>query len=389
MILNRNLSILIVAQLFSVAGTVAVVTLGGIVGERIAPTPTLATLPASLMIVGTALATIPAAQLMSRIGRARGFALGASLAAIGQAVAVFAMVESSFVLFCSGTALIGTSLGFSQQYRFAAAEAVATEDSPKAVSIVLAGSIGGALLGPWVAANGEQWLAAPFAGTFAVFSIAALAMAALLLGLRDRVPTPADQAVEAPSSIRSLFANPLFPIAVGAGLVGHGVMTFVMTAAPLSMHVVEHHSLDATAQVIQAHVLAMYIPSLVTGLLMARFGVHRMMVIGAALLFVTIATGFWGREVFHYGLAMVALGVGWNFLYIGGTTLLGRAHRFEDRFRAQAVNEFSIFGFSAIGSLGAGSVMVMFGWNWVLAVALVPILVIGTTLASRTVRAVQ
>lgn len=386
MILNRNLAILIVAQLFSVAGTVAVVTLGGIVGEQFAPTPTLATLPASLMIVGTALATIPAAQLMSRVGRARGFALGATLAAIGQAVSVFAMFRTSFVLFCVGTVLIGLSLAFSQQYRFAAAESVAVEDGAKAVSIVLAGSIGGALLGPWVAANGQEWLSAPFAGTFAVFSVAAIVMAFLLTALKDRA-VMLDQAGDVPATpIRELFANPLFPIAVGAGVVGHGVMTFVMTATPLAMHVVDHHSLDATAQVIQAHVLAMYVPSLFTGLLMTRFGVHRVMVAGALLLLATIVAGFWGREVLHYGIAMTALGVGWNFLYIGGTTLLGRSHRFEDRFRAQAVNEFSVFGFSALGSLGAGTVMVVFGWNWILTVALVPILLIGLALSTRTAR---
>lgn len=362
---------LLAAQIAAVTGTIAVVTLGGIVGRDLAPTPALATLPMSVLVVGTAVATVPAAWLMSRIGRARGFACGAVVGCAGAGCAVLAVANASFVQFCAGTGLLGFANAFAQQYRFAAAESVSAASAGKAVSTVLAGAMVGAILGPELAARGEAWIdEAPFAGTFVVIAGCHFVAGALLLWLRN--PTPSDSALimDDTRPLLVMARSRMFLVAVLGAAMGHGVMAFQMTATPLAMHVVDEHSLASTATVVQAHVLAMYAPALVTGMLISRFDAVRVMQAGAVVLALGVAVGLAGREVPHYGVAMVALGVGWNFLYVGGTTLLVSAHRPAERFRAQAFNEFAVFGISAVGSVSAGVVMQIYGWNAVLAASM-------------------
>ena len=380
-LLNRNLAILVLAQAAAVTGTVALVTLGGIVGRDLAPTATLATLPVSLQVVGTAAATVFAAWAMSWIGRARGFATGALLGAVGAGVAAYGVWTTDFVVFCGGAVLVGIANAFGQQYRFAAAESVSPDKAGYAISIVLAGSLIGAVLGPELAARGEDWVAGGrFAGTFIAVVICYLAAAVLLLALRTEPVRDAAETVAAPSGalrpLSRIARQPAFIVAVLGAAVGHGVMSFVMTATPLAMHVVDGHSLAHTAAVIQAHVVAMFAPSLVSGALIARFGGQRVMIAGAVVLLATVAVGFAGREVMHYGVSMVALGIGWNFLYTGGTTVLGSAHRSAERFRTQAANDFTVFTISALGSLSAGTVMQLYGWNAVLTAAL-PVIVVA------------
>ncbi len=376
-LLNWNLAILVAVQAVAVTGTVALVTLGGIVGRDLAPTPTLATLPLSLLVVGTAAATVFAAWTMSRIGRRNGFACGAAIGGIGAAVAVAGVIAANFVVFCAAALLVGVANSFSQQYRFAAAESVSPGAAGYAVSITLAGSMVGAVLGPELAARGEGWLpAGRFAGTFVAVATCYVVAVGLLLRLRNRAPEASSARTEVPRPLATMASNPAFVVAVLGAAVGHGVMSYVMTAAPLAMHIVDGHSLAHTAAVIQAHVLAMYAPSLVSGTLIVRWGGQRVMLIGAFVLCATVAIGFAGREVLHYGVSMVALGVGWNFLYTGGTTVLSSAHRPAERFRAQATNDFTVFTISAIGSLSAGTVMQVYGWNTVLASSL-PIILLA------------
>ena len=363
-------------------GTVAVITLGGIVGRGMAPVPALATLPISLLIVGTAAATVFAAWTMSRIGRGRGFALGAGVGCIGALCALWAMIEGSFALFCGSAVLVGTANAFAHQYRFAAAESVASASAGWAVSITLAGSMVGAILGPELAARGEYWMdSGRFAGTFAAVAGCYVCVSVLLLRLKEREPPTSSAIAQDIRGVVAIARNRVFIVAVLGAAVGYGVMTFIMTAAPLSMHVVDGHSLAHTAAVIQAHVLAMYAPSLTTGYLIGRVGGRRVMLMGAVILCITVIVGFAGREVMHYGASMVALGVGWNFLYVGGTTLLGSAHRPGERFRAQGINDSAVFGIAAIGSLGAGVVMQLFGWNAVLAMSIPAIALAIATLA--------
>ena len=385
--LKRNIAILLVAQVIAVTATISLVMLGGIVGREMAPAPALATLPLSLFVVGTAVGTVPAAWLMSRIGRAHGFACGAALGLAGTVCAAAAMAVASFLLFCAGAVLVGFATAFAQQYRFAAAESVAPTYAAQSVSVILLGSIAGAILGPEFAVRGESWIeGVPFGGTFLAIALCYLLAGVLLLMLRDvrsQTPTPA---VEEVRPLREMAGRWVFVVPVLGAAVGQGVMVFVMTAAPLAMHVHDGHSLATTATVVQAHVLAMYVPSLVSGVLIGRFGPIRIMLAGTVVLCVMVATGFLGREVLHYGASMVALGVGWNFLFIGGTTLLAGAHRPRERFRAQAMNDFTVFGLSAIGSLSAGVVIQLFGWNAVLWGSIAPILVTMTVLvwAART-----
>ena len=348
-------------------GSAALITLGGIVGRDLAPTAALATLPVSMLVVGTALATVFASWTMARIGRARGFACGAGIGCAGAFCAIASLAGGSFVLFCGAAVLMGAANAFAQQYRFAAMESVSPAAAGMAVSITLAGSLFGAVLGPELAARGEAWVAGVrFSGTFLAVAGCYLSAGVLLLWLRiPPVSIPAAASAGA-RPLRAMARNRTFVVAVLGAAAGYGVMAFVMTAAPLAMHVVDGHSLAHTAAVIQAHVLGMYAPSLVTGLLLTRFGCGPVMSAGALFLCVSLAAGFVGREIPHYGVSMIALGVGWNFLFVGGTTLLGSAHRPGERFRAQAFNDFTVFGISAAGSLGAGVVMQLYGWNAVL-----------------------
>jgi len=374
-LLNRNLAILVLAQAAAVAGVVSLVTIGGIVGRELAADPALSTLPISLLIVGTAFCTILASWTMARIGRARGFALGAAAGALGAGLAIAAIAIRSFVLFCAATVMVGCAAAFSQQYRFAAMESVSAASGPKAVSVVLVGSMLGAVLGPGLVARGELWMPrVPFGGAFAVIAGCYLLAAAALLASRPTSFAAGGGSAGEARPLRAIARGRLFIAAVTGAAIGQGVMSFVMTAAPLAMHVVDKHSLQATANIIQTHVLAMYLPSLVSGYLIGRFGVGRIMVAGAALLGATLIAGLAGRHILHYGAAMALLGFGWNFLYVGGTALLARAHRPAERFRVQALNDFTIFGTAAAGSLGAGVVMQALGWDAVLYASLAPIL---------------
>ena len=197
--------------------------------------------------------------------------------------------------------------------------------------------------------------------------------AVLLLGVRE-VRVQSEHGEERPARpLKSVVAQPLFVLAVLAGVVGQGVMTYVMTATPVSMHVVDGHDLATTAGVVRAHVIAMYLPSLVSAPLIGLFGAQNLMIAGVLAMLAAVVSGVSGHAVMHYWLAMVLLGVGWNFLYLGGTSLLVTTYRASERFRAQAVNEFSVFGVSATASLLAGTVLHTFGWHWVVMSALAPL----------------
>ena len=344
---SRNLVVLTICQCVATGGTVLVVTVGGIVGSALAPSPTLATVPMSLMVVGTAFAAVPAALLMRRIGRRWGFAVsavGASLASLTGAVALW--VES-FVLFSVSTALIGAKLAFVQQYRFAAAESTRPDLAGRAVSLVLLGSVGGALAGPALATGSYPGIAVPFAGSFLVLAGLFLLAALLLLLLHNPPAAGTTGSAAGSRPLRALLRRPLFVIAVLGGVVGQGVMTFVMTATPISMHVLDGFSLADTAAVIRAHVLAMYLPSLASALLIGRLGSAWLMALGLAALFITVVVAMQGHAYVHYWYALLVLGIGWNFLFVGGTSLLVQSYLPEERFTAQAANDFAVFGTAA------------------------------------------
>ena len=372
-----------------VSGTVLMVTVGGIAGSALSPTPVLATLPMSLMVVGTALTTVPASLGMQRFGRRAGFAFSALLGIAACQLAVHALSVQSFPLFCTAGALIGATVAFSQQFRFAAAESVPLNLVGKAVSLILLGSIGGALLGPELAARSPDWTPAqPFQGAyFAATGAYLLAFFALLL-FRNQIPVEETDPVQ-PEFRRGLLAIIILPVVTAAvlgGMVGQGVMTFVMTATPVSMHVVDGHSLADTANVIRAHVLAMYLPSLFSGVLIGWIGARQVMFLGILAFLATVGLGLMGHQYMHYWSSLVLLGVGWNFLFVGGTTLLVSAYQPSERFRVQALNDFSVFGISALASLLGGAVLLELGWDTVLLASTIPLVIMAIALVRIPVR---
>ena len=381
----HNLIVLVSCQLISAAATISLVTLGGIIGASLTDNKALVTLPLSLMVVAVAASAIPAAMLMRRVGRRAGFMLASGCAALGMLVGIYALHAASFTLFCIAAMMLGVNTAFTQQYRYAAAESVSPEHVGRAVSFVLLGPIGGAFLGKELATRGELWIVgAPYAGTLA--ALAGLFVVQLLLMSALREPTARSER-EFPSAarpLREIVLQPVYLTAVCAGVAAYGIMTLTMTATPLSMHINEGFSLEATGGVIRAHVLAMYLPSLAAGFLIERIGVTRLMIAGALCLLGTSVVGLQGHALMHYWWALVLLGIGWNFLYVGGTTLLTRTYSSAERFHAQAVNEFLVFGVSASASLLAGTVMFYFGWTTLMIVP-IPVLV-AITVALVAVR---
>lgn len=382
---KNNLIILVLCQLISATGSIVMVTLGGIIGARLSNNPALATLPVSVMVVAVALTTVPATLLMRRVGRRLGFMLASLSAAVGVAMAIYALTVQSFGVFIASLMLFGVNMAFTQQYRYAAAESVERRYIPRAISFVLLGSIGGALIGPELATRGETWISStPFAGTLAALALLYIVQALLFVRLSalDTADVHRPGATKRPLS--GIVTQPVFLVAVLGGTAGYGLMALVMTATPLSMHINDGHSLEATAGVIRAHVLGMYLPSLVSGLLIERLGVTRLMLAGAVGLLATSIIGLQGQSLLHYWWALILLGVGWNFLYVGATTMLTYTYTQEERFGAQAVNEFLVFGASATASLLAGTVMHYFGW---LTLMWIPIPVLAlTALALLAVR---
>lgn len=371
-----NVIVLGTAQFFGAFGQVTMVVLAGIIGAMLAPDPRLATLPVSCSVIGVAAATIPAALAAPRFGRRRVFMAGALIAAAGTLLAAAAISAGSFWLYCLATPLIGCNLAFTSQFRFAAAESVAPGQVSRAVAWVMLGTVAAAGIAPRLVVAVRHWLGAEYVASMLLLGTVYLVSALVLTRLRPVGGHEQPGASGPARPLGGILRQPGFVMAVLASTVGYGVMALVMTAAPLSMHVADGHSVEATALVIQGHVLAMYAPSLFSGWLVERLGVVRMLVAGAACEAACVATAISGHDIPHYGLAMVLLGVGWNLLFVAGTTLLTRSYRPADRFRAQAFNDFCMFAVMATASLAAGVLINGVGWRALNLIALLPLLVV-------------
>ena len=373
----RNILLLTTCQLISATGSIVIVMLGGIIGARLSDHPALATLPISIMVVSVASTTIPATMLMRAIGRRRSFMLASLSAVAAVLLATYALTAASFAWFIVSAALFGVNMAFTQQYRYAAAESVEPGYAARAISMVLLGAIGGAIIGPELVRLGEYFIAdVQFAGTLAALVGLYLVQSVLFLFLAPLRGEHEDLHAAPRRSLAEIASQPVFIVAVLGGTTAYGVMTLIMTATPLSMHINDGYSLEQTAHVIRSHVLGMYLPSLFTGFLIERLGIARLMTTGTVALLVACVIGLQGQSVIHYTFSLVLLGVGWNFLYVGGTSMLTLTYSMAERFKAQAVNEFSVFGTAATASLLAGTVMHLYGWYTLVLVPLPLLLLI-------------
>jgi MFS family permease len=357
----RNVAILSAAQALAATAGPFVTLAGGIIGESLAPTRLLATLPIAALIVGLACAAVPVALLVRRIGRRAAFVLGAAVSVIGALMAARATTVGSFAMFCTATFVMGAAGASVQQYRFAAAESVDPKHTGRAVSCVLVGGIIAGVLGPEIGRRGRLWFGGEFSGAFLVVAMVQVAAMAILFFFRN----PARAAVAAVTTtlpLRSFFARRAFVLAVIAAASAAAIMSFLMTATPISMHVHDAHSIDDAAFVIQSHVIAMFAPSLVTGWLVDRLGVTRMMTAGALAIGVALAAASSSHSVAAYWAGLVMLGLGWNLLFIGATVQLSQNLEPSERFRGQGLNDFIVFSSSAVASLAAGAVLNRFGW---------------------------
>jgi MFS family permease len=361
---RRAARVLAVCQALYTSSVSIDLTLTGLVGYTLADDKALATLPFSLITVAAALTTIFASFLMARIGRRAGFVFGAGVGALGGAVSVWAIFHRDFWAFCAGTATVGVFQAFAQYYRLAAADAVGMEGKSRAISTVLAGGVVAAVCGPLLAAWSKDWLApVAFAGSYALvtgFGVLSIGLLALLY--RDAAPVASTAATpEAARPLGEIVRQPIFAAALANNALGYAVMMFVMTATPIAA-VACGHTIGDGAAIIQWHLVGMFAPALFSARLIKRFGV--LPVIGAGIVLSALCGVFALRstDLPHFYAALACLGVGWNFMFVGGTTLLAQSYRPSERAKTQATSEFTTFAFSALGSLFAGQLLARFGW---------------------------
>jgi predicted MFS family arabinose efflux permease len=371
---RRNVVLLACSQAAMLTTIVMSMAVAAILGAALAPDRGLATLPIAAMVVGTAIASLPAAIIMRRHGRRPGFLIGASLGVAGSLLAAFALHRQSFALFVAGHLLLGSYQGFANYYRFAAVEAADAADAGRAISWVVAGGVVAAFLGPQLGQWGRDWIAGdPFTGAY----LAQAALAVLALAMISQLQLPPVASVHGGDArpLRAIVAQPALRASILGAAIGYAVMIMVMTATPLAMIGCGLPGTSVTP-VIQWHVAGMFVPSFFTGSLIRRFGAPRVMQAGFVLLMGHVAIALSGVEFLHFLSALVLLGVGWNFAFIGGTALLTQAYRPSEQTRVQAVNEFVVFGLVALASLSAGWAYDRFGWV-ALNLAAVPLLVVA------------
>lgn len=367
----RTLFVLTLAQCFGQTTAPILVLLGGIVGAQIAPSIDWATLPIAIQIAGIASATIPASYLMSKVGRKTGFLVGTALAIFAALFAAWGVYKQSFAIFCIASFLIGNYIAFLQQFRFAVADSVPNQKIPICLSFLMLAGIVAAILGPEVGQRfsvieGLPDYVGSFLGMAAMLTISFL----ILLTFYQNFTFEEQDQTSNVRPLGQIFRQPTLIIAIASAAIGYSVMSLVMTATPLSMHEMDHHSLSDTTRVIQSHILAMYVPSFFSGFLISWLGAKRIIQAGFALMVICILIGWGQPDLINYWGALVLLGVGWNFLFLGGTTLLTQSYRSSERFKVQAVNDFLVFGLQAIGSLSAGILLASIGWSGVMVFAL-------------------
>lgn len=385
---KRNIRVLMAAQALGGATGPIVISLGGLVGQQLSPEPALVTLPVSLFNLGLAVGTLPAAFVMRHLGRRTGYVIGATVGMAAGLTAALGIALAAFAVFCLGTFAAGFYSAYVQTYRFAATDGATGSLRDEAIARVMIGGLIAAVIGPQLVIwTRDAVPGTPFAGSF--IGHAALALLAIPILLTLRSPRPSARtatSVDAGRGLREILATPRYLLAVATGIVSYGLMTFVMTAAPIAM-VGHGHSVDHAALGIQWHVLAMFGPSFVTGHLMARFGKERVAAVGLFLIGFSAIVALGGFDLGHFWISLVLLGVGWNFGFIGATAMVADCHTPGERTKVQGANDFLVFGTVAAASFFSGSLLNSSGWetiNWLVLPAVALILVPLLWRAART-----
>jgi MFS family permease len=381
----NNVYLLFTSQALFQTASILVITLSGVVGLQMAPDKNLATLPLAMITVGTAGMMIPASLIIRKLGQRNAFMIGTLIGVLSGLVSWYGIIQNSFWLFSVGNMLIGTYQGFSQYYRFAAADAVPDYAKSKAISFVIAGGVVAAFAGPNLARFTQHLGAVPYA--YSYFSIILLSVVALgvvsFLKLQRTSTVQTNEAVKKGRPLKKIIKNKDTILAILASSTAFAVMGMSMTVTPIAMHSVGHSS-DSSATVIQWHVLGMFLPSFFTGMLIQKFGVYRIIISGLAILFLYIIIALMGTGFAHFVSALFIVGLGWNFLFIGGSSLLTNVYRPEEKEKTQAFHDFTVFAVISIASFFAGSLFNYWGWNGV-NIVLIPMLIITLIAVIRIV----
>ena len=368
---TANLWRLALAQALAGANAIVIFATGGILGNMLAPVAYLATLPVSVFVVGMAVCTLPVGMIARRFGRMVAFQAGTACGVLTGLIAWLAVEQQSFWLLCLATFFGGAYAAVVLSFRFAATDGVPAEKRARALSLVMAGGVAAGIVGPQlVTLTMNLWPGPTFAATFVVQSAVAALAAVVLLGVN--LPRPALVESQGGRPLAQIVRQPLYVAAVICGAASYMVMNFLMTAAPLAMHLCGH-SLASSNLGIQWHVIAMYAPSFFTGRLIERFGAIKISATGLVLSGISAAFGLSGADVEHFWAMLILLGIGWNFGFLGASALVLECHRAEEKTRVQSLNDFIIFSLMALGSFSSGGVLSAWGWNAVLWVSFVPL----------------
>jgi len=359
---RRNALVLAIAQALAGGNSTVLVATAGIVGTMLAPDKSLATLAISIYVLGMWMGTLPLGALARRLGRRNALQIGTACGVLTGLICCLAVLQGSFLLFNVGAVFSGFYASAHQSYRFAAADTASEAFRPKAISWVLFGGVVAGVVGAQlVIATQNLWPPYLFAATYLGQSALALISAGVLMFVNIPKPPPRSSAGEG-RSLAEIAKQPRFVVAVACGVAAYSMMNLMMTSAPLAMVMCNHSVTDATLG-LQWHVLGMYAPSFATGALISRFGLQRITGAGLALIIVAALIGIAGISLWHFWIALVLLGVGWNFAFIGATTMVTHCHRPNERNKVQAFNDFLVFGSMALGSFASGALLVNFGWS--------------------------
>lgn len=372
--MNRSVVLLSLCQALLGTGNVLLISVNGLIGQALSPSDALITLPIAMQFVGLMLATIPASLIMQRIGRRNGFYLGNSLGIIGAIISAVSLIYQSFFFFCVGTTLLGIGIGFGTLYRFAAVEACEPEQKNRAISMVMLGGVLAAIIGPALAVESRDWISSEaFVGSFV--GLVGLYVLALILLTGVAIPKPVVSQTDSKTqrSLAEIVTQPIFIVAVVAGMVSYTVMNLLMTATPLAMARCGF-SFPQTAWVIEWHVLGMFLPSFFTGRLIQRFGPVSMMMLGGMIMLACIFINLNGQSEWHFLSALFLLGLGWNFMFISATSLVTGTYTDSERAKTQATNEFMVFGMVTLSALSSGWLEVSLGWETMNAI-MIPVVV--------------